>query len=111
MLLERWHQTITRIRPGTKKERGSSVPDWDNAETLVITECLFNPNGTTLSQDGRVLGISSGAMACVPCDSDVKAGDRIRFGDDIYTIEGDPMIWAGVGRLNHMQLNLRRWRG
>lgn len=109
--LERWHTTITRIRPGTKTERGSTVPDWEHVSRLDIPGCLFQPTSTTLSQDGRVLGVSDGAMACAPVDSDILPGDRIEYMGDVYTISGDPLKYVGIGRLENMQLHLQRWRG
>lgn len=111
MLLKMWQQSITRIRPGTKTERGSMVPDWENVSTLVIEECLVHPGNTMLSQDGRVMGIEDGLTVCAPLESDIKAGDRIQVWDGIYTILGDPLIWRNVKKLDHMQLNLKRWRG
>jgi hypothetical protein len=41
----------------------------------------------------------------------VKAGDRIEYGGNVYTINGDPLIWPAPARLQHVQLNLARWRG
>ena len=111
MLLKMWQTTVTRIRPGTKTERGSAVPDWDNPSMLDIEECLFQPESTILSQDGRVLGIRTGATLCAPVDADIIAGDRIKYGDDVYSIDGAPLIWQGVGRLEHMKVNLQRWQG
>ena len=111
MLLERWHTTVTRIRPGVKVERGSEVPDWSNPDELVVEHCLVQPGTTVLSQDGRVLGISDGLTVCAPHDADIQAGDRIRYDGKDYIISGDPLVWKEVDRLNHMQLNLQRWRG
>ena len=111
MLLKMWHTTITRIRPATKTERGSTVYDWENATTLDINECLVQPSDTILSQDGRVLGISDGLTVCAPVDADIQAGDRIQFHDRIYTINGDPLLWVDVKKLEHMKLYLERWRG
>lgn len=71
----------------------------------------MQPTGTSLTQDGRVQGISDGLTVYAPLDADVKAGDRIQFGDAIYTINGDPLVWPGAGKLAHIQLNLQRWRG
>ena len=106
-----WRQSITRLRPGTKTERGSTVLDWSNPSELVINECSVQPTSTSLSQDGRVLGVHDGLVVYAPVGIDVKAGDRIRFGNDVYTINGDPLVWPGVGKLAHIQLNLLRWRG
>lgn len=111
MLLKFWHTTITRIRPGNRMERGTMIPDWNNVSELEIRECLVQPQSTILFQDGRVLGIQNTTTVCAPADADIKAGDRIRYDDDIYIIDGEPQIWKGVGRLNHMQFNLQRWCG
>ena len=111
MLLPFWHTTVTRIRPGEKEERGSTIPDWDNVSRLDIHECLVQPSTTSLTQDGRVQGVQDGMTACLPADADVLAGDRIEYRGDVYIINGDPMIWKDVGRLDHMQLNLQRWHG
>ena len=106
-----WTQTIIRIRPGTKTERGSTIYDWVNASEKTIKGCSVQPAGTSLSQDGRVLGVMDGLTVYGPADADVKAGDRIKYGNDIYTINGDPLVWPGVARMGHVQLNLQRWRG
>ena len=71
MLLKMWHTTITRIRPGTKEERGSTVPDWEHADRLDIGECLMQPASTSLSQDGRILGVTDGMTACTPLEADI----------------------------------------
>ena len=104
-------QEITRIRPGEKESRGSTIPDWSKATELVIKGCSVQPATTSLSQDGRVLGIAEGWTAYLPEGSDVKAGDRIRFEGEIYTISGEPKKWTAAGRLSNIQLNLMRWQG
>lgn len=112
MLPSFFRQTITRIRPGVKQVRGSSVPDWEHASTLVINGCSIQPASTSLSQDGRVLGIADAITAYLPAGSDVAAGDRIQFGSDIYTINGAPRVWpSATGGLDNIQLALERWSG
>ena len=106
-----WTQTITRLRPKTATERGSTVYDWSNPSELVIAGCSVQPTTTSLSQDGRVEGIMDGLTVYAPAGADVKAGDRIRFGGEDYTITGDPLVWPGAARMAHIQLNLQRWRG
>ena len=106
-----WTQSIKRLRPGTTTERGSAIPDWSNPDELVINGCSVQPASTSLSQDGRVLGVTDGLTIYAPADADVKAGDRIQYGSDVYEINGDPLIWPGVARLQHMQINAKRWRG
>jgi hypothetical protein len=102
---------VIRIRPGTKTERGSTIFDWSNPDRLVIEGCSVQPAATTLSQDGRVLGISESMTAYLPDDSDVKAGDRIEYDGNVYTITGEPKIWKGPLNMSNMQLNLTMWRG
>lgn len=106
-------QSITRIRPGTKKSRGSNVPDWspDKVSTLKIAGCSVQPTGTTLSQDGRVLGITETLTAYIPDGSDVKAGDRIRYDGNDYAIDGEPRRWVAALNLSHIQLTLKKWEG
>lgn len=105
-------QQITRIRPGAKTSRGSVIPDWANAETITITGCSVQPAGTSLSQDGRVLGVTDGLTAYLPPGSDVKAGDRIEYQGETYTINGVPRVWvSATGARDHIQLNLERWSG
>lgn len=107
------NQEITRIRPGTKVLRGSTVPDWspDKVNELKIVGCSIQPTGTTLSQDGRVLGVSESLTAYLPEGSDVQAGDRILFESDVYTINGDPKKWTAPFTRSNIQLNLIRWEG
>lgn len=110
-LLSFWTQSITRLRPGTKTERGSTVPDWSNPDALVIGGCSVQPASTSLSQDGRVQGITDGLTVYAPAGADILAGDRIQYAGSVYVINGDPLVWPGVSRLAHIQLNLVRWRG
>lgn len=105
-------QTIIRIRPGVKTLRGSVLPDWDNVTRAIIPGCSVQPAGTSLSQDGRVLGTTDGLTAYIPSDADVKEGDRIEYAGETYTINGVPRAWpSATGRLDHIMLNLARWSG
>lgn len=102
---------VTRIRPGTKAVRGSTVPDWEHASRLDITGCSMQPASTTLSQDGRVLGISDSYTLFAPTVSDIKEGDRIEFNGKVYQVEGDVRIQPCAARLDHLQIGLRRFHG
>lgn len=105
-------QTITRVRPGTKTLRGSEMPDWSNTTSISISGCSVQPATTTLSQDGRVLGISDGWTAFLPFGADVKAGDKIVFNGNEYAINGEPREWISpTGNRSNVQLNLMRWSG
>ena len=77
-MLPSWaNDEVTRIRPGTKESRGSTIPDWSQPNVLKISGCSVQPAQTTLSQDGRVLGLTEGYTVFFPPGSDVKAGDKL----------------------------------
>lgn len=106
-------QTITVVRPGVKTLRGSTVPDWENPiSSKDVTGCSIQPASTSLSQDGRVLGIEDGMTAYVPNGTDVAAGDHILYGGNTYEIMGEPRVWfSATGARDHIQLNLKRNAG
>lgn len=106
------NQTIDVIRPKkTITSRGSTVPDWTETTKTTVTGCSIQPASTSLSQDGRILGIADGWTAYVPEGTDVKAGDRIDFDGESYAINGEPRKWTGPSRTSHIQLSLVRWEG
>ena len=103
--------TVTRIRPGTTESRGSTIFDWSNATELDISGCSMQPASTSLSQDGRVLGIQDEYTLFAPPDADIDAGDRIRFKGKVYTVQGDVRTQPSANRLEHIQITLRRYSG
>ena len=106
------NQTIDVVRPKTTTtSRGSTVPDWSDTMKTTVTGCSIQPASTSLSQDGRVLGINDGWTAYVPEGTDVKAGDRIEFDGQTFEINGAPRKWTGPSRTSHIQLNLVRREG
>ena len=113
MALPSWaSQSIIRLRAKTKESRGSIIPDWSNPEQLTIRGCSVQPAGTSLTQDGRIQGITDGYTCYAPQGADIKAGDRIRYEGQDYVINGEPRIWQSpTGRATHMQINLERWEG
>lgn len=105
------NQTVTRIRPTTKTVRGSVVPDWENANSKEINGVSMQPASTSLSTDGRVLGISDRYTLFAPPTADIKAGDRIVFDAKTYEIDGDVRIQPSVLNLDHIEITLRRYNG
>jgi hypothetical protein len=115
MALPSWaDDTVTRIRPGTIERRGSIEPDWspDKVSELVISGCSVQPATTSLTQDGRVLGISEGLTCFFPPDADVAAGDKIRHEGKDYQIIGEPKTWKSpTGLVSSIQASIERWSG
>ena len=104
-------QKITRLRPLYIKERGSAIPNWNECESLEIFPCSVQPSGSSISLDGRVLGVSdSWTVYCNP-GSDVKAGDKIIFEDKAYLVNEDPRAWQSpTGVVSSMQFTMIDWR-
>lgn len=109
--------TVIRIRPGTKESRGSRIPDWSTATRAEIKGCSMQPASTSLSEDGRVLAVSSTYTLFAPPKADIKAGDHILYhhptqGDIEYEIDGDvPFQPSATGRLDHLHITLKRYQG
>lgn len=105
--------TITRVRPGTTTSRGSTIPDWstERISTKTISGCSMQPASTSLSEDGRVLGISDLYTLFAPPDADIQDGDRIVFNNKTYTIDGDVRVQPAAVCLDHIQITLRRYDG
>lgn len=112
-MLPSWcRDTVFIIHPGTMLERGSTIPDWNNVERTECTGCSVQPAATSLSEDGRVLGINDGLTCYMPEGSPVLAGDRIEFNGKQYTIAGEVRDWpSATGRLDHIILNLVAYSG
>ena len=115
MALPTWaNDSVTRIRPGTKESRGSTVPDWssDKVNEKTITGCSVQPATTTLSQDGRVLGITDTWTCFFPPEADAAAGDKIVWNNKAYQLMGEPRIWTSpTGMVSNIQVSLERWEG
>ena len=106
------NQSIKVVRAKkTTNSRGSEVPDWSDTTKTTVSGCSIQPASTSLSLDGRILGISDGWTAYVPEGTDVKVGDHIEFDGETYEINGEPRKWTGPSRTSHIQLNLVRWEG
>ena len=112
MLPSWFRQTVTRIRPGTMTSRGSVIPDWSNTDTLDIDGCSVQPSATTLSQDGRVFGISESMTLYMPAAADVQEGDRIVYDGNTFVVSGVARSWMSAsGALDNKQATLERWDG
>ena len=105
--------TITRVRPSTTESRGSTIFDWspDKVNSKSISGCSMQPASTSLSEDGRVLGISDLYTLFAPPDADIQAGDRIVFNSKTYTIDGDVRVQPSAMNLEHIEITLRRYNG
>lgn len=105
--------TVTVLRPGTKVQRGVSLPDWDHATPHVIHGCSLQEGASATDfGDAQRNAIASDAMLLAPPNADIKDGDRVLFDSRTWTVDGVPdSIKSPTGRVSHVRARLKEWRG
>ena len=111
MLTSFCNDTVTRVRPSTTTSRGSTIFDWDNATAVSISGCSMQPATTSLSTEGRGVGIQVEWTLFAPPEADIQAGDRIVYEGKTYIIQGDVRVQPSALNLRHLHITLRRYSG
>lgn len=112
MLPSWFSQSVTRLRAKTRTVRGATVPDWSDPDSKEITGCSVQPSSTSLSQDGRVLGIAESFTIYMQPDADIQEGDRIVYEGNTYIVSGMTRPWSSpTGALSNKQATIERWEG
>lgn len=116
-MLPSWcRDAVTVVRPARKEQRGTTVPDWANAQRHPLTGCSVQLPNTSMALDGREQTALRGTLYAPPA-SDVMAGDRIDWTDPMgvahsFLVDGEPMPWQSpTGCVAHVQARLAEWRG
>lgn len=105
-------QSITRQRAGQKSSRGTIIPDWNNPDTLTLSPVSVQPSASSVSLDGRVLGVTDSYTVYCNLDADVLVGDRIVFENNTYTVDEEPRVWnSPTGRVSNKQFTMIRYKG
>lgn len=106
------NQSITRLRAKTKEVRGTTIPDWNNPNTLTLSPVSVQPSASSVSLDGRVLGVTDSYTVYCNLDADVLVGDRIVFENNTYTVDEEPRVWnSPTGRVSNKQFTMIRYKG
>jgi hypothetical protein len=106
------NQTITRLRPSTKESRGTIIPDWSNPTSKDITPVSVQPAQSTISLDGRVLGLSDAYTVYCNVDDDVLVGDRIIYDGKTFQVNEEPRVWhSPTGKVTNKQFTMIRYKG
>lgn len=106
------NQSITRIRPEQKEVRGTTVPDWNNVTELIISPVLVQPSQSSISLDGRVLGVTDSYTVFCNLDADVIGGDKIIFENNVYFVDEEPRNWnSPTGIVSNKQFTMVRHKG
>lgn len=112
MLPSFFNWEITVVRPATKLERGSAVDDWDHAVEQTVSGCSVQPSTTNLNQGEHEQATRITLVVYMPVTADVEPTDRIKVGGELYTIDGEILVWRSpTGNLTHKHVNLVKWNG
>ena len=104
--------SATVIRPTKKTVRGSTVPDWDNATEHELKRVQVTAASTQQDRDGRVVNVADRRTLRAMYDADVQPGDRIRYEDEIYEVDGEVFhSKSPTGRVSTTRCALARWEG
>lgn len=103
-------RTVTRIRPPERDKHGDPVEGLPSE--LSIPDCALAPRSSS-EDDDAANTVIVGATLYAPYDADILPADRIRDGDDVYEVEGEPGRWENplTGDRPGMEVALRRYRG
>lgn len=104
--------TVTIERAPLVESRGTLVPDWESAQPHEAAGCSFQPaQGSSAWNDPRQASTVR-AVLYLPPNSDIREGDRVRYGDASYSVDGAPLPWKSpTGRVSHVVASLVDWRG
>lgn len=104
-------ETVTRIRPATATERGSSFRDWANATSKSIDGCHVQPDSTSSDFTDREQSTLTYTL-WAPVGADVLKGDRIVAQGRTFDVIGVPYCWYSPrGSVDHMTCRMTEWEG
>lgn len=107
-----FRDSVVVIRPLETTRNGKPVQDWANATRTTVGRCHVQPSTTDRDHDGRQVSVSDEMTVYAPIAADIKAGDRIEWNGEQYSIEGLPQMWRSPsGRVSNQQVRIKRWSG
>lgn len=104
---------VTRLRPGSKVVRGTTVADWTAPDQIEISGCSIQELTTASNRaDQRANSVSVGARLYAPPGSDIRDGDRIVADGQTWLVDGHPLPKRSpTGRVSHLAVALSAYRG
>lgn len=109
-------QSVTRVRAGTKTDRGgNTVPDWDDTDRLTISGLSVQPSVQTEATDPTRTAVVTGwhVLSEPGTAPDVTAADRIEFNGLTCEVDGEVAAWPdplGPG-IHHVEWSMKRATG
>ena len=113
-----FHQTIVRVRAGTKPDRGgNTIPDWaaDKTVRLSVSQVSVQPATQTEENDATRSQVVTGwqVISAPGVDADIQAKDRIEWGGMTLEVIGEVGRYAdfGDGSTHHIEFVMRSATG
>lgn len=113
-----FHQTIVRVRAGTKPDRGGNeVPDWSPGAVsrLPISRMSVQPTTQAEENDASRTAVVTGwqVISAPGVDADILAGDRIEWGGMTLEVIGEVGRYQEFldGATHHIEFAMRRATG
>lgn len=102
--------TVTILTASTTTDRYNDVTtDWTSPTETDTPAWVGGQSATERTADGDTATL---VLAChLPADVTVTAQSRIRWRDEVYEIDGDPLPMSRRGVLHHYEMTLKRVEG
>lgn len=104
--------SATVVHPAWVDDRGTDVPDWDHATSVVEAGWRFVPlSAVELRESGRQGGMTM-LRGFGPHDSEIGLADRVVISGETWEIDGEPAHWPSItGGLAHVEITIKRVTG
>ena len=89
---------------------GQRVRDWDNATETTVSAAVQPVSARQIAAteiDSARMVVISGQNVHVPPGTDVDATMRVRWGGDVYWVEGPPDVHRMFGVEDHIEFVMR----
>lgn len=111
-MLPSWcNTTVTRVRPATLTQRGSTFRDWTQASESEVKGCNVQPDATSSDFSDREQSVLTYTIYA-PVGADIIKGDRIKVDGHTFDVVGVPFKWYSPnGTTDHLFARMTEWEG
>ena len=113
-----WDQSVVRVRPGVRTDRGGNqVPDWaaPAATTTTIERLSVQPVVQSEQPDADRTSVITGwrVLSAPGTDVDIRSGDRVEYDGLTCEVQGEVGRWRDplTGGIHHVEWQMRRSTG